>query len=123
MSAQQTDLNWRTIAEFTLPASAGCVRSAVEQVAAAVKEFNLAPARLEQLTRAVSEAMQNTLVQSDHLQVDLPLRIRVLLSVSADQHVAYCWGFFLIAGTADQLLAADSLAHHTFDLYLYQEGA
>ena len=114
---------WRAIAELTLPAAAGRAQSAVVQVAAAVQDVDLSPTRLEQLTRAVSEAVHNAAVQEYRFQTELPLQISVFVSELDDQRAVCSWGFFLIARTADRLHVGNGPAHHTIELFLYQESA
>ena len=122
-ASSSAELAWRTLAEFILPAGADRAHHAAMQVAAVVHDLSLSPARLEQITRAVSEAVQNALSQKFRLQVDLPLHIRVSVSALADQDAACGWGFFVIARTADQLPAIDDPARHAIELFLYQESA
>ena len=123
MPDYQTDLSWRTIAEFTLPATADRAHHAVQQVVTAMEDFNLTTARLEQLTKALSDAVHNGLAQGYRLRMDLPLHIKVAVFTPADQPAACCWGFFLVIRTADQLYEADGLARHMIEVFLYQENA
>ena len=111
------------LAEFTLPATADRAHRAETQVAAAVRDLGLSPARLEQLTRSVSEAVHNAMAQQHRFQMELPLQIRVLVSDLGDDPSACCWGFFVVARTADHPRAADGPAHHTIELFLYRESA
>ena len=123
MTAQPTDLTWRTIAEFTLPAVTDSARTAATQVASAVRDLNLAPGPLEQLTSSVSEAVQKAILQGRHVQADVPLQIRVSASALADSHTTCCWGFFLITRATDRLDETGDPAHYAIEVFLYQERA
>jgi hypothetical protein len=117
-----TDLIWRTVVEFKLPATDDNAGHVVNQMIAVVAEFGLSPARLEQLTRATAEAIHNAALQNSRLRLELPVQIRVSVATPADRDTACCWGFFVIARTADPLSATGDPAHHTIELYLYQES-
>jgi len=122
-ASSSAEPTWRTLAEFILPAGTDPAHHAAMQVAAVVRDLSLSPACLEQMTRAVSEAVQNALSQKFRLQVDLPLHIRVSVPALSDQDAACGWGFFVIARTTDQFAAPDGPPHHAIELFLYQESA
>ena len=113
---------WRTVIEFTLPAAADHANKAAQQVIAAVADFQLSSASLEQLAQAIVEAVHNAVLQNSRLRLELPVQIRVSVAALADRDAACCWGFFVIAWTADRLSAADGPAHHAIELFLYQES-
>ena len=122
MPAQQTNLDWRTLAEFALAAATDHAGEAVQQVTAAVADFQLSAARRDQLAQAIVEAVHNAALQNNRLRLELPMQIRVSVAALADRDAACCWGFFVIARTADRLSAADGPAHHAIELFLYQES-
>ena len=86
-------------------------------------KFRLSSARLEQLTRAIVEAVHNAAMQNSRLRLELPVQIRVSVAALADRDTACCWGLFVITRTADRLSATDGPAHHAIELFLYQDTA
>jgi hypothetical protein len=116
------ELAWRTLIEFTLPAAADHASKAVQQVIAAVADFQLSSASLEQLAQTIVETVHNVALQNGRLRLELPMQIRVSVAALADRDAACCWGFFVIARTVDGVSAADGPAHHAIEVFLYQES-
>lgn len=114
-----TEPIWRTVVEIALPATTDRTEQAVQQVMTAVKILQLSSARLVQLT----EALCNAISQNERLQPQLPLQITVSIAALADRDAACCWGFFVIARTADRSAAPAGPAHHAIELFLYQDRA
>ena len=113
---------WRTVIELTLPAAADHASQAVQRVIAAVADFQLSSASLEQLAQAIVEAVHNAALQNGRLPLELPMQIRVSVAALAHRGAAFCWGSFVIARTADGLSATNSPAHHAIELFLYQDS-
>lgn len=152
--AEETDTNneWRTLAELTLPSEPGNERQAMEQVAQAVRELNLPGKRLEQLKTAVAEATMNAMEHGNHYQPEKPVTIKVqaskaALSVRVIDHggtrtlpadagaeapdleaklaelqTPRGWGLFLIRHMVDDMHISSDAAHHTVELIMYLEG-
>ena len=114
---------WRFVAEFMLPAAADQASTAVKQVIAAVADYQLSPARREQLARATVGAVHKAAMQNRRLRLELPMQISVSVAALADRVTACCLGFFVIARTADRLSATDGPAHHLIELFLYKDTA
>jgi hypothetical protein len=114
---------WRSVAEFTLTAAAGDAGQTAPQVLAAVAELQLTAVRLAQIEEAIVAAVDNAAVQNDRLRLNLPVQISVSVAALADRDAACCWGFFVIARTADRSSAPGGPAHHTIELFLYQDRA
>ena len=143
-------LEWRTITAFILPGSPGSERQAIERVAEAVRELRLPSARLERLKIAVAEAVVNAIEHGCRFEAELPVQVRVSVSVVkravsvsvTDQGCGAIpasqrsdlqtkldgwqspWGggFFLIEKMGNRLRAASDESHYTVELFLYQEG-
>jgi len=141
---------WRTLTDFTLPGVPGDEREAIERVAEAVQELRLSSTRLEGLKAAVAEAVLKAIEHGHHIRTELAVQIRVSVS-EAQQVIAEGitdqgreavptpqapdqqarlngqqsprgWGFFLIEKIVDDLRATSDAAHHTVELFIYQEG-
>ena len=75
-----------TILEFEVPGEPGNERVAMDRVAAAVEPLGLAPARLERLKTAVSEATMNAIEYGSGNSPDIPVEIAVASS-NGELHV------------------------------------
>jgi serine phosphatase RsbU (regulator of sigma subunit)/anti-sigma regulatory factor (Ser/Thr protein kinase) len=75
-----------TILEFEVPGEPGNERVAMDRVAAAVEPLGLAPARLERLKTAVSEATMNAIEYGSGSSPDIPVEIAVASS-NSELHV------------------------------------
>ncbi len=65
------------VTAFTIPGEEGNERLAMDRVAAAVSDLGLAPARLERLKTAVSEATMNAIEYGSQGRADVPVDISV----------------------------------------------
>jgi len=114
---------WRTVAEFTVPVKADLAAQTVQPVIDAMMEFQLSPAQVQSLTQAMAEELNHAALHNSRLRLELPVQIKISVSIPVDRVGACCWGFFVIARTADRSSAPDGPAHHTIELFLYQEIA
>lgn len=114
---------WRTVAKFALTAASSETVHTAQQVLAAVAELQLTAVHLAQIEEAIVAAVDNAAVQNDRLRLNLPVQIRVSVAAPAARDPVCCWGFFVIARTADRASAPGGPAQHTIELFLYQETA
>jgi hypothetical protein len=122
MPLPQTHLTWRMLAEFTLPTVADGVHLAAAQASATVGNLGLLPAGVEQIAKAVSEAVQNALRPSDRFSASPPLLLQVFAAEPADQDTVHGWGFFVIAHPGNRSAALNGTFQHVIQVFLYQEG-
>jgi anti-sigma regulatory factor (Ser/Thr protein kinase) len=66
-----------TLTAFSLPGTQGNEREAMDRVAAAVADLDIAPARLERLKTAVSEASMNAIEYGSQGRDDVPFDVEV----------------------------------------------
>jgi anti-sigma B factor antagonist len=146
-ATQQTE--WQPLAEFTLSIEPGDEHLAMQQVAAAVQELHLPPARLRRLKMAVTDATLRAIEYRSKYRLDLPLSIRVLASQKvmaaraanqgsssppsaaqapemeaklASQYAPRGWGFFLIERKVAEMKVSGDPPRHIIELFLYLEG-
>jgi serine phosphatase RsbU (regulator of sigma subunit)/anti-sigma regulatory factor (Ser/Thr protein kinase) len=136
----------RLLADFTVRSQLGNERLAMQQVADAVGELGLPPARLERLKTAVAEATMNAIEHGNQNQAELPVAIRVTAS---EERVAVRvtdqggeraipdnpetpdleakltglqkprgWGLYLIKNMVDEMHVSSDSKHHTVELVL-----
>ena len=117
MSAQSAELDWHIRAEFIVAPQAEQLTAAALQIAAAVEDLHLTPARLEQIVQATVEAIRQARMQGS----DTELLVRVSIAAQPDACASGCWGFFLVARTSDRLSGAARASRTTIELFLYQE--
>lgn len=72
-----TPTGYRLLASFTVPSEPGNERVALAQVAEAVTEQSLSPARLERLKTAVAEAAMNAIEHGNKNRPELPVAVEV----------------------------------------------
>jgi serine phosphatase RsbU (regulator of sigma subunit)/anti-sigma regulatory factor (Ser/Thr protein kinase) len=139
-----------TLLSFELPAAPGNERLAVARVAEAVGPLGLAPARLERLKTAVSEATMNAIEYGSGSSADVPVEITVAradgelhvritdralggpIPVDAEQpdleakldglQKARGWGLFLIRNMVDRVEVTPGDGRQTVTLTLKLEG-
>ncbi|MDP9220502.1 MAG: ATP-binding protein [Actinomycetota bacterium] len=127
--------------DFSVSSEPGNERAALARVADAVKDFDLAPLRLERLKTAVAEATMNAIEHGNHNRAELPVQIRVLSRADAlivtitDQggqpadapdpavpdleaklaglQTPRGWGLFLIKNMVDELAVSADDQQHT----------
>jgi serine phosphatase RsbU (regulator of sigma subunit)/anti-sigma regulatory factor (Ser/Thr protein kinase) len=143
------DTETRLLAELSIPSAPGNERQAMEQVAAAVSELGMEPARLERLKTAVAEATMNAMEHGNHYQEDKLVQIRVSatpqhLRVAITDHgggqvLASAgtpdleaklrgqqsprgWGLFLIENMVDEMNIISDQSHHTLELIFDLKG-
>lgn len=114
---------WRIVAEFTPPAGADRAAQTAQQVIDALAKFQLSPAQVQSLTQAITQELSHVALHNSRLRLELPVQIKISVSIAADRAGACCWGFFIIARTADRSSASDGPARRTIELFLYQETA
>jgi anti-sigma B factor antagonist len=145
-STQQPE--WQPLAEFTLSSEPGDEHLAMQQVAAAVQELHLPPARLRRLKMAVTDATSRAIEYRSKYPPHFPLSIRVLASQKvmavranqgssrppptaqapemeaklAGQYSPRGWGFFLIERRIAEMKVTGDPPHHIIELFLYLEG-
>jgi serine phosphatase RsbU (regulator of sigma subunit)/anti-sigma regulatory factor (Ser/Thr protein kinase) len=134
---------------FTVDSRPGSERQAMDRVAEAVAPLGLAPARLEQLKTAVSEATMNAIEHGNQGVAELPIELEVVAEAGAltvrvsdegrggpvaEAEVpdleakleglqnARGWGLFLIENMVDELRTFDADGRHTVELVLRLEG-
>jgi serine phosphatase RsbU (regulator of sigma subunit)/anti-sigma regulatory factor (Ser/Thr protein kinase) len=140
-----------TLLDFELPAEAGNERLAMARVADAVGPLGLAPARLERLKTAVSEATMNAIEYGSGSSPDVPVQITVARS-NGELHVRITdralggpipeddaelpdldaklaglqrprgWGLFLIRNMVDRVEVTPGDGRQTVTLTLKLEG-
>jgi serine phosphatase RsbU (regulator of sigma subunit)/anti-sigma regulatory factor (Ser/Thr protein kinase) len=136
----------RLLAEFTVPSQPGNERPAMQQVADAVRDLSLPPARLERLKTAVAEAIMNAIEHGNQNRAELPVVIRVTASVErvavrvsdrggkrgipenletpdleaklAGLQKPRGWGLYLIKNMVDEMHVSSDTTHHTVELVL-----
>jgi serine phosphatase RsbU (regulator of sigma subunit)/anti-sigma regulatory factor (Ser/Thr protein kinase) len=143
------DSQARLLAELSIPSATGNERQAMEQVAAAVAELGMEPARLERLKTAVAEATMNAMEHGNHYQEDelvqirvsaTPQRLRVAISDQGGgqvlapegipdleaklqgQQSPRGWGLFLIKNMVDEMNVISDESHHTVELIFDLKG-
>jgi serine phosphatase RsbU (regulator of sigma subunit)/anti-sigma regulatory factor (Ser/Thr protein kinase) len=143
------DSQERLLAELSIPSAPGNERQAMEQVAAAVAELGIEPARMERLKTAVAEATMNAMEHGSHYQEDQPVDIRVsatpqrlriaitdhgggqvlapagtpdLEAKLQGQQSPRGWGLFLIENMVDELNVISDQSHHTLELFFDLKG-
>jgi serine phosphatase RsbU (regulator of sigma subunit)/anti-sigma regulatory factor (Ser/Thr protein kinase) len=137
----------RTLAQFSVASEPGNEREAMQRVADAVSELNIAPAQLERLKTAVAEATMNAMEHGNHYQPDLPTGIEVCINagdlvvrITDDQgdDVAIPastepdldaklgglqsprgWGLFLIRNMVDDMRHIYENGKHTLELVMH----
>jgi anti-sigma regulatory factor (Ser/Thr protein kinase) len=129
-----------------VPSEAGAERAAVERVAAAVRDLELPPARLERLKTAVAETIMNAAEHGNRGRPELPVAIRVtasggslevavtdqgggrpipdapepdLAAKLAGEQDPRGWGLFLIRNMVDELRTSGDSVHHTVHLVMH----
>jgi anti-sigma regulatory factor (Ser/Thr protein kinase) len=139
----------RMLAEFSVPSAPGTERLVMERVAAAVRELDLPPSRLEHVKTAVAEATMNAIEHGNRNRPELTVTIRVLASAAdltvqvidqggdrpipapetpdleaklAGRQRARGWGLFLIKNMVDELDTASDGSHHTVRLTFHLKG-
>ena len=120
-----------------------------EQVAAAVTDVPLAPARLERLKTAVAEATMNAMEHGNHYRADAPVAVTVTRAASSlvvrivDQggdrpipdaetpdlaaklaglQTPRGWGLFLIKNMVDEMHSSTDGAHHIIELVMHLDA-
>ncbi len=81
--AQSIDARTRILADFTIPSEEGNERLAMQQVVAAISDFELAQPRVEKLKTAVAEATMNAIEHGNQFRADVPVEIRVLATAAS----------------------------------------
>src|SRR3954451_8161623 len=141
--------NGSVLAAFDLQSAPGNERQAMEQVARAVANLGLAPARLERLKTAVAEATMNAMEHGNEYRPDRPVSIRVFTStgslrvqISDHGHAGEVaeaeepdleaklegrqkprgWGLFLIEKMVDEARVTSDGGGRTVELVLRLEG-
>jgi serine phosphatase RsbU (regulator of sigma subunit)/anti-sigma regulatory factor (Ser/Thr protein kinase) len=82
-AARESSTGPMLITAFSVPGEEGNERIAMDRVAASVEELGLAPARLERLKTAVSEATMNAIEYGSQGRADVPVDIEVETSTQA----------------------------------------
>jgi anti-sigma regulatory factor (Ser/Thr protein kinase) len=141
--------DWRLLKEFQVPSEAGIEREAIDQVAEAIKDFDLPKERVNRLLTAVAEATMNAAEHGNRFDPEIPVAIRVLANPEAlsvritdrggGQFVPGTeapdieakltgaqsprgWGLFLIENMVDRVEIISDDNHHTVVLILNFEG-
>lgn len=140
---------WRVAAEFFIPSQAGGEVNVMERVGEIASGLGMAPARVERLKTAVSEAAMNAIEHGNRYRDDLPVDVIMMVSSSAvvvrirDHGVGRPsgpaeepdleaklagfqpprgWGLFLMKEMVDELREFTDNAQHVVDLYLAIDG-
>lgn len=134
------------LADFTVASAPGNERLAMDQVAAAVADLPLEPARLERLKTAVAEATMNAMEHGNGYRADAPVTVAVdhdgrdlrvrIVDQGGDQPMADAetpdlaakleglqtprgWGLFLIKNMVDDMHTSSDGVHHTMELIVH----
>ena len=140
----------RVLLDIALPGEAGNERQAMDRVAEAVAELGIAPARLEQLKTAVSEAAMNAIEYGSQNDPTIPIEVEavvtgrdLLVRISdrglggpmgdaeepniekklAGEQKPRGWGLFLIKHMVDAMEVTTHGTGQTVTLTLHLEGA
>ena len=143
------EIDWETLAEFTVTSKPGNERPAMEQVVRAVHGVDLPEGQLERLKTAVAEATMNAMEHGNEYQPDLPVSIQVLVSETAlsvritdhgggrpipeaespdleaklaGEQTPRGWGLFLIKNMVDDMRVTSDETHHTIELVMNLGG-
>ena len=136
----------RVLAEFQLPSNPGNEREAMDRVVVAAQPLGLAPAQLDRLRTAVSEATMNAIEHGNGNDASLPVTIQLLERQGAVAvRITDCgpgpssdaepeepdleakldglqtprgWGLFLIKNMVDELHVSGDDTSHTLELVL-----
>lgn len=81
--ARSIDARTRILADFTIPSEEGNERLAMQQVVAAISDFELAQPRVEKLKTAVAEATMNAIEHGNQFRADAPVEVRVLATAGS----------------------------------------
>ena len=81
--AASVDARTRILADFTLPSEEGNELLAIQQVTAALSDYELPRNRIEKLKTAVGEATMNAIEHGNKFRADVPVEVRVLASAQA----------------------------------------
>jgi serine phosphatase RsbU (regulator of sigma subunit)/anti-sigma regulatory factor (Ser/Thr protein kinase) len=134
---------------FTIPSEQGNERGASEHVAEGVASLGLAPARLEKLKTAVSEAVMNAIEHGNDSNPELPVEIAIrreagelivrITDQGGEKEISEAetpdleakleglqkprgWGLFLIKNMVDDLRVTTDGRHHIVELVMRLEG-
>jgi len=137
------------LGRFTVPSVPGNERIAMDQVAELVRDTGIAPARLERLSTAVSEATMNAIEHGNQNRSELDVHITVALTngrlhITVRDHGAVesipdattpdlelklaglqsprGWGLFLIEQLVDEVITHGDDDHHAIELVMALEG-
>jgi serine phosphatase RsbU (regulator of sigma subunit)/anti-sigma regulatory factor (Ser/Thr protein kinase) len=136
----------RLLAEFQLPSNPGNEREAMDRVVVAAQPLGLAPAQMDRLKTAVSEATMNAIEHGNGNDASLPVTIQLLERTGAVAvRITDCgpgptsdaepeepdleakleglqtprgWGLFLIKNMVDELHVSGDDSSHTLELVL-----
>jgi serine phosphatase RsbU (regulator of sigma subunit)/anti-sigma regulatory factor (Ser/Thr protein kinase) len=141
---------WKMLADFEIASAPNNERQAMEQVAQAVKDVDLTPARRKRLETAVAEATMNAMEHGNHYQPDLSVAVQVLvgekelqvrITDSGGGHAIpepdapdleakltgaqspRGWGLFLIRNMVDDMHLLGDDSHHTIELVMKLGGS
>lgn len=142
-------LEYRVLAEFTIPSVPGSERAASERVAEVVAELGIDGLDAERLKTAVAEATMNAIEHGNKEQPDLDVHIRIVVSeedlaiLITDQggggplpepetpdieakltglQKPRGWGLFLIQHMVDDVRVHTDESHHTIELVVRLKG-
>ena len=90
----------------------------MQQVTAAVRDFDLSPAYLERVNTAVAGAVSKAVRESGGGQVSI--RIYVSSLDQAGQRQPHSWGFFLVGKRIDQAIG-EGESRALVELFMYAE--
>lgn len=141
--------HWQLVSHFSLPSEPGAEREVSDRVARAASSFGLAPARLERLKTAVSEAAMNAIEHGNKYRSDLPVEVSLLSAADAiavritdhggaepivepplpdleakleGRQSPRGWGLYLMRHMVDDVRVVQDGARRTVELVLYRKG-
>jgi len=147
---EQEGVEYRLLAEFSLPSEPGNEIPLMERVVQSVQGLGLPGTVLERLKTAVAETAMNAIEHGNRYQAELPVEVRV--SMSADKLCISIrdqggsqpipepetpdieaklaglqsprgWGLFLIKNMVDEMRVSADGVHHTVELVFRLKGA
>ena len=111
------NLDWYLLADFT-QRDESMSDHIMQQVTAAVRDFDLSPVYLERVRTAVAGAVSKAL--RDSAGGSASVRIHVSSRDQTDQGQSHSWGFFLVGKHVDET-SGDGESPALIEVFLYTE--